>query len=95
MTTKVPSCWNTHRAATIATLLTFMQMILLSEPWMPFSLFPSWFQPICKAVPLTPLVTLLRDTVFGVAMGDYWRLGPMARWLVAGSVVPVRFFRWQ
>ncbi|MDY6917575.1 MAG: ABC transporter permease [Chloroflexota bacterium] len=91
----IGSVAKSARAATIITLMIFMPMIFLSELWMPISLFPSWLQPICQALPLTPLVTLLRDTVFGVAMGDYWRFGLLAGWLVVGSVITVRFFRWQ
>lgn len=91
----IGSVARSPRAATIITLIIFMPMIFLSEMWMPISLFPTWLQPICQALPLTPLITLSRDIVFGVEMGDLWRLGIMALWLVLGAIITVRFFRWE
>ena len=83
------------RAATLITLIIFMPMIFLSEMWMPISDFPTWLQPICQALPLTPLNTIARDIVFGIPMGDLWRFGVMGGWLVIGSLVTIRFFRWE
>jgi ABC-2 type transport system permease protein len=45
------------RAASVITMIVFMPMIFLSEMFMPIAMFPSWLQPICKALPLTPLNT--------------------------------------
>ena len=70
-------------------------MIFLSDLFMPISMFPDWLQPICKALPLTPLNIFLRDIVYGVPMEDLWQLGVLAGWLVVASVITVRFFRWE
>ena len=93
--TAIGSIARSPRAATIITLMIFMPMIFLSEMWMPISLFPTWLQPICQALPLTPLITLARDIVFGVELGDLWRFGIMALWLVLGTLITLRFFRWE
>ena len=93
--TAIGSIAKSSRVAMVVTMIIFMPMIFLSEMWLPISTFPSWLQPICQALPLTPLNTVLRDIVFGVEMGDLWRLGIMAGWLVFGSVITLRFFRWE
>lgn len=91
----IGSVARSPRASMVVTMMIFMPMIFLSEMWMPISMFPSWLQPICRALPLTPLNTVLRDIVFGVPVEDLWRLGIMAGWLILGSVITVRFFRWE
>ena len=93
--TAIGSIARSPRAATIITLMIFMPMIFLSEMWMPISLFPTWLQPICQALPLTPLITVARDIVFGVELGDLWRFGIMALWLALGTLITLRFFRWE
>lgn len=91
----IGSLARSPRAATIFTMIIFMPMIFLSELWMPISMFPTWLQPICHALPLTPLNTLARDIVFGVEMADLWRFGIMAGWILLGSLLTIRFFRWE
>jgi ABC-2 type transport system permease protein len=58
-------------AAMVITMIIFTPMIFLSEMWMPISTFASWPQPVCKALPLTPLNTVSRDIVFGVPLDDF------------------------
>ena len=70
-------------------------MLLLSELFMPMSILPAWLQPIAKALPLTPINTILRDIVYGVPLEDLWRLGVMAGWIVIAGIITVRFFRWE
>ena len=62
---------------------------------MPISILPAWLQPIAKALPLTPVNTMLRDIVYGVPLEDWWRLVVLAGWIVIASIVTLRFFRWE
>ena len=91
----IGSIARSPRIAGVITMIIFMPMIFLSEMFLPIGLFPAWIQPICRALPLTPLNTVLRDIVYGVPLENLWRLGIMAGWLVLGSVITVRFFKWE
>jgi ABC-2 type transport system permease protein len=91
----IGSLSRSPRAANLISMLIYMPMLFLSDMFLPISMFPAGLQPICRALPLTPLNTILRDIVYGVPLGDLWRLGIMAGWLVVGSVITVRFFRWE
>jgi len=93
--TAIGSIARSPRAATVITMIIFMPMIFLSETFMPISMFPGWLRPICKALPLTSLNTVLRDIVFGVSLHDLWRLGIMAGWLALGIVISLKAFRWE
>jgi ABC-2 type transport system permease protein len=70
-------------------------MLFLSDMFMPISIFPAGLQPICKALPLTPLNIVLRDIIYGVPLDNLWQLWIMAGWLVVGGIITVRFFRWE
>ena len=83
------------RTANIIIWTIFTPMLLLSEMFMPISILPAGLQPIAKALPLTPINTILRDIVYGVPLEDLWRLGVLAGWLVIASIITVRFFRWE
>ena len=91
----IGSVARSPRAANVITMLIFMPMIFLSDMFMPISIFPDWLRPICKALPLTPLNTVLRDIVYGVPLDELWQLGIMAGWLVLGSVITLKFFKWE
>ena len=91
----VGSIARSFRAANIIIFTMFMPMIMLSELFLPISILPAWLQPIAKALPLTPVNTMLRDIVYGVPLDDLWRLGVLAGWLVLGSLVTLKFFRWE
>ncbi len=91
----IGSIAGSSRSANIMIWTMFMPMMILSELFMPLSILPAWLQPIAKALPLTPINTLLRDIVYGVPLDDLWRLGVMAGWLVLSSIITVRFFRWE
>jgi len=91
----IGSVARSPRAANVITMLIFMPMIFLSDMFMPISIFPSGLQPICKALPLTPVNTILRDIVYGVPLDNLWQLGILAGWLVLGSITTIRFFRWE
>lgn len=83
------------RIANIIIWSLFTPMLMLSEIFLPIAILPAWIQPIAKALPLTPVNTILRDIVYGVPLHDLWRLGVLAGWTVIAGVVTVRFFRWE
>jgi len=91
----IGSITRSFRAANIIIWTVFMPMIMLSELFMPISILPAWLQPIAKALPLTPISTMLRDIVFGVPLEDLWRLGVLGGWAAVASIIMVRFFRWE
>ena len=91
----IGSVARSPRVANVISMIIFMPMIFLSDMFMPISIFPSGLQPICKALPLTPLNTVLRDIVYGVPLDELWQLGIMAGWLILGSVVTLKFFKWE
>jgi ABC-2 type transport system permease protein len=91
----IGSVVGSWRAAAVITQIIFIPMMFLSDMFMPISIFPEWLQPICQALPLTPLNVILRDIVYGVPIDNLWQLGILGGWLVAGAVVTVVFFRWE
>jgi len=91
----IGSLSRSPRAANLISMLIYMPMLFLSDMFLPISVFPSGLQPICRALPLTPLNILLRDIVYGVPLDEPWQLGIMAGWLVFGTVITVKFFRWE
>jgi len=91
----VGSIARSARAANIMIWTVFTPMLMLSEIFLPISILPAWLQPIAKALPLTPINTLLRDIVYGVQLKDLWRLGVLAGWALVGGIVAVAFFRWE
>jgi len=91
----IGSLVGSWRAAAVITQIIFIPMLFLSDMFMPIAIFPDWLQPVCKAIPLTPLNIVLRDIVYGVPLDNLWRLWIMAGWLVVGAVITVKFFRWE
>jgi len=91
----IGSVTRSPRAANAITMMIFMPMIFLSDMFLPISMLPAGLQPICKALPLTPLNIVLRDIVYGVPLSELWQLGIMAGWLVSGSLVTLKFFKWE
>jgi ABC-2 type transport system permease protein len=83
------------RAANIIIWTAFTPMLMLSELFLPISILPAWIRPIAYALPLTPINTILRDIVYGVPVGDLWRLGILAGWIAISAIITVRFFRWE
>ena len=91
----IGSVVGSWRTAAVVTQIFFIPMLFLSDLFMPISMFPSWLQPICKALPLTPLNIFLRDIVYGVPLEGLWRLVIMAGWLFFGIIITLRFFKWE
>jgi ABC-2 type transport system permease protein len=83
------------RTANIIIWTMFTPMLMLSELFLPIAILPAWLQPIARALPLTPLNTLLRDIVYGVRTENLWRLGLLAGWAIVAIIITVRFFRWE
>jgi len=91
----VGSVARSFRSANIIIWSMYMPMIMLSEFFLPIAILPAWLQPIARALPLTPVNTLLRDIVYGVPPHDLWRLGVLGAWIVLSFIITVRFFRWE
>ena len=91
----IGSVVGSWRTAAVVTQIVFIPMLFLSDLFMPISTFPAWLQPLCKALPLTPLNIFLRDIVYGVPLEDLWQLGVLAGWLAVSIIITVRFFRWE
>jgi ABC-2 type transport system permease protein len=86
---------STQASIAIANVL-FIPMMFLSGAYFPLYMLPSFLQPILRALPLTPLVQVIRSAfVDGGSLTDnmsstLWILG----WLVVGLVTAVRTYRW-
>ncbi len=91
----VGSIARSPRTANIIIWSAFTPMLMLSELFMPRSILPAWLQPIARALPLTPLNTLLRDITYGVPLADLGRLGILGLWAAVSCLVIVRLFKWE
>ena len=91
----IGSIARSFRTANIIIWTAFTPMLIISDLFMPIALLPTWLQPIARSLPLTALNTVLKDIVYGVPVGDLWRLGVLAGWLVVAIFITVRFFRWE
>jgi len=91
----IGSIAGSFRTANIIIWTAFTPMLILSDLFMPIALLPTWLQPIARGLPLTALNTVLKDIVYGVPVGDLWRLVVLAGWLVVAIFITVRFFRWE
>ncbi len=80
----------------LANIVTLPQF-LLSGTFFPIESFPSWLQPVCKALPLTYLNDALRKVAFeGAGFTDISsHLLVMLLWGVIAYALATRFFRWE
>lgn len=80
----------------LANIVTLPQF-LLSGTFFPIDAFPSWLQPVCKALPLTYLNDALRKIAFeGAGILDISsHLLVLAVWGVIVYALASRFFRWE
>lgn len=80
----------------LANIITLPQF-LLSGTFFPIESFPSWLQPVCKALPLTYLNDALRKVAFeGAGFTDISsHLLVMLLWGVIAYALATRFFRWE
>lgn len=79
-----------------ANLITLPQF-LLGGTFFSVDVFPSWLQPISKALPLTHLNTAMRNIAFeGAHLWNVGKeLGIMALWTIVVYFVAVKVFRWE
>ena len=87
---------NESTVAPMANLFTLPQF-LLGGTFFSVDAFPSWLQPISRALPLTYLNAGLRRIAFdGAALWEVWReAGVIAIWGVGVYIVAGRVFRWE
>ncbi len=80
----------------LANIVTLPQF-LLSGTFFGIDAFPSWLQPICKALPLTYLNDAMRKVAFeGASLLDIsQQVGIIALWGVIIYALAVKFFRWE
>jgi len=80
----------------LANIITLPQF-LLSGTFFPIEAFPSWLQPVCKALPLTYLNDALRKIAFeGAGLFDIGtQLIVIVAWGIAVYALAVRFFKWE
>ncbi|MEP7263477.1 MAG: ABC transporter permease [Bacteroidota bacterium] len=80
----------------LANIVT-MPQFLLAGTFFGIEAFPSWLQPICRALPLTYLNDAMRKTAFdGASLLDVWpQIGVILLWGVAIYALAVKTFRWE
>lgn len=80
----------------LANMIT-MPQLLLSGVFMSANNFPSWLQPICKALPLTQFNNAMRIIAFeGKSLLDCGtQLGVIGIWMVIIYALAVKVFRWE
>ncbi len=74
-----------------------MPQLLLSGVFMSISSFPTWLQPICKALPLSQLNSTLRMIAYeGKTIVDCWQqIGILAIWGIVTYFIAVKVFKWE
>ncbi len=79
-----------------ANLITLPQF-LLAGTFFSIEVFPSWLQPVCKALPLTYFNNAMRKISFeGAHLVDVWKeLGILAIWGVLVYAIAIKVFRWE
>ncbi len=79
-----------------ANLITLPQFLLAGTLFSIY-VFPSWLQPISRALPLTYLNDALRKVAFeGLSLWDVkMQILILIAWGVAGYVIAVKTFRWE
>lgn len=80
----------------LANIITLPQF-LLSGTFFGIEVFPSWLQPLCKALPLTYLNDAMRKVAFeGASLVDISpQLGIITLWGILIYALAVKFFRWE
>ena len=87
---------NENAVPPIANIITLPQF-LLSGTFFSISAFPTWLQPVCKALPLTYLNDAMRKVAFEgaglLSLGN--QIGIVALWGVAVYILAVKVFKWE
>ena len=91
----VASLCRTTKAMNVATSVLYFPMLLFSGATIPAEVFPAWFQPIAKLMPLGVGIDLLKS----VSMGCYDNIAVPVMTLIAIAVIcgtiAVKTFRWE
>ena len=79
-----------------ANIVTIPQF-LLSGTFFSIDAFPSWLQPVCKALPLTYLNDAMRKVAFeGASLFDIsHQIGIILLWGIIIYALAIKFFRWE
>ena len=87
---------NENAVPPIANIITLPQF-LLSGTFFPITAFPSWLQPICKALPLTYLNDAMRRVAFeGMGLTEVGhQILIVGIWGAVIYLLAFRFFRWE
>jgi ABC-2 type transport system permease protein len=87
---------NESAVPPIANIITLPQF-LLSGTFFSISAFPSWLQPICKALPLTYLNDAMRKVAFeGASLFSVGKqIGIVSLWGIAVYILAVKVFKWE
>ena len=91
----IGSVAKSPRAANVISMILFMPMLFLSDMFMPIAVLPAGLQPVCRALPLTPLNVMLRDVIYGAPLDEWWQPVILAGWLIVGIIVILKFFKWE
>ena len=80
----------------LANLITLPQF-LLAGTFFSIEAFPTWLQPVSRAIPLTYLNEALRKVAFeGASLFSLSsELGILAAWGVAVYILAIKFFKWE
>ncbi|CAN5538815.1 hypothetical protein BH11BAC1_BH11BAC1_11230 [soil metagenome] len=87
---------NENAIPPIANIITLPQF-LLSGTFFPITAFPSWLQPVCKAMPLTYLNDAMRKVAFeGMALYEVGhQILIVGIWGAVVYLLAVKFFKWE
>ncbi|CAN5573951.1 ABC transporter permease [soil metagenome] len=87
---------NENSVPAIANIITLPQF-LLAGTFFPINNFPSWLQPVSKALPLTYLNEALRKVSFeGASLGDvYMDILILLGWGVINYAIASKVFKWE
>lgn len=87
---------NMNTVPPLANLITLPQF-LLAGTFFSIDVFPSWLQPISRAIPLTYLNEALRKVAFeGASLFSLsTELGILLAWGIAVYIIAIKFFKWE
>lgn len=80
----------------LANIVTLPQF-LLAGTFFSIEAFPSWLQPLCKALPLTYFNDAMRKIAFeGASLLDCWpQVGVLLIWGIIVYLAAIKIFRWE
>jgi ABC-2 type transport system permease protein len=84
------------RTAQVISMVVFYPMLFLSGAGIPLEVLPESVRKIANFLPLAYVVKLLRGLWFGETWGQHWvEAAVLGGILLVGTVLAVRFFRWE